>query len=277
MDKSYLIQKLRTIKKEEYKLGKGENALELALIMLRYIGDTDSELRDDLIYSVMSNWIVNDVFSVDELYKILGISLDDGHLFYNIGNIDDSVFTRSFSMLIVAAILYAHRKNNFLTKEDLGIVKDKLICYMRKEKDLRGYVDKKGWAHSVAHGSDALDEIAQCTEIDKEDLREILNIIYEKVEVDYYIYIHDEDERMITAVMSILNREMLSESEIISWIVGFRQNLKLGKYSDKNDNIYINIKNFLRGLYFRILKEDKSSKYLYIIQEKLENIKLSTL
>ena len=272
MDKNYLIEKLRTIKKEEYKLDKKENALELALIMLRYVGDTDSELRDDLIYSVMSNWIVNDVFSADELYKILKISLDDSYLFYNIGNIGDSVFTRSFSMLIVAAVLYAHRKSNFLTKEDLGIVKNKLIYYMRKEKDLRGYVDKKGWAHSVAHASDALDEIVQCREIDKEDLREILNIIHEKVEVDYYIYIHDEDERMITAAMSILNREILSESEIISWIEGFGQNLKLEGYSDKNNNIYINMKNFLRGLYFRILKEDKSSKYLHIIQKKLENI-----
>ncbi|MBU5482695.1 DUF2785 domain-containing protein [Clostridium sp. MSJ-11] len=272
MNKKHLVEKLRKIKDEGYKLDKEDNAFQLALEMLNYVGDNDSELRDELIYSIMSNWVVNDIFNAEELYKILTISLDERHLFYNIGSIDDSVFTRSFSMLIVAVVLYAHRKNGFLTKEDLDGVKDKLIYYMKEEKDLRGYIDGKGWAHSVAHGADALDEMVQCTEIGREGLIEILNIIHEKVVVNYYVYINDKDERMITAVMNALERKILTDCEIISWIKGFRRDIKLRKYPDEDYNIYMNTKNFLRGLYFRILKENQISKYLNAIEKTLEGI-----
>ena len=57
------------------------------------------------------------------------------------------------------------------------MAKKKLIKYMQKEIDLRGYVEIKVWAHSTAHASDAFNELSKCSCFNKNDLIDILNSI----------------------------------------------------------------------------------------------------
>ena len=38
---------------------------------------------------------------------------------------------------------------------------NKVIHYMMEEKDTRGFIEGKGWAHAVAHGVDALDALTK--------------------------------------------------------------------------------------------------------------------
>ena len=42
------------------------------------------------------------------------------------------------------------------------MIKNNLISYYSKEKDLRTYVEEWGWADAVSHGADALDELIAC-------------------------------------------------------------------------------------------------------------------
>ena len=44
-------------------------------------------------------------------------------------------------------------------------MKDKLISYVNREKDVRGYVREKGWAHCMAHVADAFDELVKNTNL----------------------------------------------------------------------------------------------------------------
>ena len=76
---------------------------------------------------------------------------------YNIHSDDeDAVFTRAFTTLLMALIIDADTKYNFLSQNDILTVKDRLILYMNNEHDFRGYVQDHGWAHSIAHASDTL-------------------------------------------------------------------------------------------------------------------------
>ncbi|NCF68860.1 MAG: DUF2785 domain-containing protein [Chloroflexi bacterium] len=52
----------------------------------------------------------------------------------------DTVFTRTFSMLIVASVLNAHRRHPSLPDSELQVIKSKILRYLKGEKDLRGYV-----------------------------------------------------------------------------------------------------------------------------------------
>ncbi|WP_187287395.1 DUF2785 domain-containing protein [Gottschalkia acidurici] len=161
----------------------------------------DSDLRDKLIYGTLFHWIPNGRLNIDQLKYLLNISLDSSHLFYKIHNKDDdSIFKRIFSVLIVALISYEHRKEKFLSEEVLYQVKDKLIESMLTERDVRGYVEVKGWVHSAAHTADALDEIVQCDCFNKTDLLDVLNSIKSKVWIGYYVYVDEEDERMVTVI-----------------------------------------------------------------------------
>ena len=45
-----LKEKLKAIMGDEFKIPEGANPFEMALAMMDYLGDTESELRDDLIF-----------------------------------------------------------------------------------------------------------------------------------------------------------------------------------------------------------------------------------
>jgi len=53
----------------------------------------------------------------------------------------------------------------------------KVIGYYVKEKDLRGFVEIKGWAHSSAHTAECLSSLVKSGYIKYNELLEILNII----------------------------------------------------------------------------------------------------
>lgn len=256
-EKSILKEKLIKIKANNYLLENKDHYFKVALQMTDNLGSLDSEFRDDLIYTTFYHWIIEDRFTVEQLKCLLNICLDKTHLFYKLQDEDeDAIFTRTFSVLIVALVLYKHREIGILSEKELYEVKDKLMQYMLTERDVRGYVDIKGWAHSAAHTADALDELVQCSCFNTDDLMDVLNSIKAKVCIDYYVYVDEEDERMITAVESAINRKILSKSQIIHWLQGF----KIEKPNDKKKREYwrlrVNMKTFLRSLYFRLLEKE---------------------
>lgn len=265
-----LKEKLKKVKENNYAIVDEENAYELAIEMLKGIGSIDPVLRDDLIYSILSKWIQEDMFTYEQLKNLLSLSIDDQHLFYKLGEINhDSVFTRSFSLLVIAVILYKNNEKEFLILSDLENVKKRLFHYAVKENDIRGYVEEKGWAHSIAHLADCLDELAKNQNSNHIDLFMILKIINLRILESENVHVCEEDERLVTAVCAILDRSILSEDEIENWIMSFKNIEKTGEYV-KDFNMKINSKHFLRSLYFRLnqLESDKHS----IISKALEDL-----
>lgn len=255
MEEGTLKKRLEAIKSGKIKPG-GKEKKDLAFEMLEKIGVVDYELRDDLIYSVFSEWIIDGAFPEEDLKKFLGVSTDENHMFFKIGEDGtDSVFTRTFSALIAAAILYRNNRREFLSEEEVNTANEKVVRYMKEERDLRGYVDGKGWAHSAAHAADALDELAQCPKTDREELLKVLGVIRFKVMTRRYTFVNAEDERMATAVVSALDRNILSSGEFGTWLKSFEE-LGLTDRWEENHRIIINAKGFLRSLYFRTLNTD---------------------
>ncbi len=247
-----LILYLQKIKENNYKIKDYDNINEYLDLMLYYIGDKDPVLRDKLIYTTFYNWIVKiKYFEYDELLNILHIVLDKEHLFYNIGNKEDeSVFVRSFSSLIVCLILNRHREDNFLDEKTLFYVKNSLITYYNEEKDLRGYVEGYGWAHSIAHGADGLYEITLLKECNEEMSIDILDSIKRKLLNGYYIFCHEEDERMICAVDTIFKRELISRERFEMWLIYLTK--CLDEFSEYDGYVSkVNVKSFMRNLYFK--------------------------
>lgn len=266
MKEKELKMKLEEVKKNNYNLKKDESYFKLSTIMMENIGALDPELRDDLIYDIFCKWILEKRLTKEDLEFLLKLALDDSHLFYKLlEKEEDAVYTRSFSMLSIALIIYVHREESFLKKEVVFEVKDKILDYMYKEEDLRGYVKERGWAHSMAHGADVLDELANCTCLVEKDLIEILYCIKEKMTTSSYVYIEEENERMVNAVESVLNRNLIREEAILNWLGDFQLqgNSHIEKLHSK-----VNTKSFLRSLYFRLID---TSEY-EAIKVKIKNI-----
>ncbi|MCA0350590.1 MAG: DUF2785 domain-containing protein [Chloroflexi bacterium] len=268
-----LKDQLQTIADNNFSISNEVKPFDLALMMLDHIGSTDSYLRDNLIYTSFATWILDHhLFSHDELNQLLSIVLDEKHLFYRIGETNThSVFTRSFSVLLLPLLLIENRTSAFLSEAAIQSIKSKLLQYIHDEQDLRGYTEAYGWAHAVAHMADAFDDLAQCSALDAHDLQAILQAISTKICVGTTYYIHEEDERMVTAVMSIINRNILTEHDLAEWITGFDIQLQ---QSDQNplNYTYFNTKQFLRSLYFRLQPKNGQEKTVQVINQLLNKI-----
>lgn len=273
IEKNRLEEILRDVKEKEYAVPEGTDIEPIIESMLFHIGYPEHELRDELIYGTFSHWIVHTPrLSEKLLRKILQKGLDEDHLFFEIGETaGPSVHRRTFSMLLIPLILINHRNRNFLSREEVLDIFGKVSRYFSEEKDFRGYLPETGWAHSIAHGADALDDLALCDEIEYPELISILEIIRSKVCIADYAYIDNEDERLVTAVMSIISREIISVEEVCQWIKGLA-NMKNPAVINYKDNMRLNIKNFLRSFYFRVLDVKAMEKIESVLKDVLKDL-----
>lgn len=271
MEKQALKELLKSIKNNEYAVPKGVSPYQLSLMMMDNIGDIDSELRDDLILPNLCIWINEGILSIDEVYKLLMIALDEEHILKGLGSIGDSVFSRTFSCEIVASIIYRHRKEKFISQDDIKKAFNTVLKFYNEDKDVRGYIEDKGWAHGAAHGADVLDEFARCEEFGYEELKKILDAICKKVNTNHYGYIHFEDERMITAVKAVLERKIIPAKEIEDWIKNFNKIEKTGRYPE-DLVIEFNINSFLKSLYFRLIDKPEYEQITNTVKDVLNEI-----
>jgi len=243
---------LKRMEAEHYTLHEGELIQDILTLMLRYIGDPDPDLRDELIYPAFYAWINDETtLSAAELRSLLTVLLDDQHLFFQIGSDGDpSVFTRAFSSLPIALIVRRHWQKPFLVQADFQYLKDSLLRYYQEEKDLRGYLPEGGWAHAAAHGADALVELVQCPESDNSVLLEILAAIKGMLHNGHHIFQDEEDERIASIVDTMIEKRLLPQQIIAEWISSLAVCASWPK-SRSQVIARVNSKNFLRCLYFR--------------------------
>jgi hypothetical protein len=268
-----LMIDLQRIEENDYELRSGEDIKDYVKLMLEHIGDPEPVLRDELIYSTFYKWINEKRWFNDaELRELLWILLDEQHLFYHIGNKEDlTVYTRTFSVLVVALILQRHREMAILDSSEFIKVKQGLIRYYEEERDLRGYMEKEGWAHAAAHGADALDELVLCSESDAAVREEVLAVIQKMLYNDQYIFRDEEDERIATIIVTIIDHHLLPQQSITDWILNLAQ---CGSWPRSHSQYVnrINTKNFLRSLYFRLLLTEKNMDIVDVLLKTEKNL-----
>lgn len=222
--------------------------------MLHHIGSTDAELRDQLIYTLFYRFIIEDEQLTNELLTDLFNSTLKYHLFHGIGETaSDTVFTRAFSTLLIALILYQDRQQGFLSEPDLDMLKAKLLAYLDCEIDTRGYVPTKGWAHAIAHVADAFDELVLHPSLDETEFGEILEALWDKVMFPT-VYLHDEDERLLNPIFALLGRGM-DEHEIVVLLDGLPAQLNAQKQQLDPEHywhVVHNVKTFLKSFFVKL-------------------------
>ena len=243
--------------------------------MLIFMGNTNPELRDDLICSTFYEWADNGILTTSLMNKILNICISDQYLFLGIGEKNtDTVFTRAFSSLYIGLALGKHDETPYLTNEEILSVKQTLLNYVKQERDFRGFVKGKGWAHAIAHVSDALNELVFCDGLSREDFLEILESIKLIVLNDTLVYKAGEDDRISVVFESICERDVLSKNDIRNWLQEFDYQFdrNAGEYPQVFYS-HVNRRHFLRCIYFMLLSLgdfDELAEYIVDMLKRIE-------
>lgn len=243
--------------------------------MLDNIGSSDPELRDRLIFNTFGKLIFEDYLTTEQIEHILEVCLNK--LFLAIGQKEnDSVFTRSFSALAIGLILEKDRQSQLLSEDHLSQAIEASIAYLKHEKDVRGYVDSKGWAHSVAHGADLIATAIKHPKFKwalSSECLEVIKLCLFKESINQIPYVDDEDERLIFAVEALMDHG-LTEDDLEVWLLTIsnelRQLLEREGYSLNFFWKKTNIVNFLRSFYFRLRYKNECLKLQEIIADILQ-------
>jgi len=220
--------------------------------MLMQIGNPDSYFRDELIYQSFGKMIFSNQLNSEEIQTLLEIVVQEDYLFYRIGESGtDSVFTRSFSALVIAAVMEYDIEKQVVDPDFVLYTLNKVIHYMMEEKDTRGFIHKNGWAHAIAHGADALDALAKHPLLKKEDISRTLHVVQHSLfrQVDYL----DEEEERLAIIIASLIKHQDAEHAIRVWIEELTGMVETQMDENKGSidayHIQRTVKNFLKSVY----------------------------
>ncbi|MGE6256751.1 DUF2785 domain-containing protein [Heyndrickxia sporothermodurans] len=258
-------ENLYKIINHQFALPDGLSEYEAVLQIVQILGSTDAELRDDLGYHVLSKWLLEKNFlSATQLEELLNRALSNDMLFHHIGEEEtDSVFLRSFSALLIALILIRDNREQFLSESAFRLVMDRVVSYCYLEKDFRSYDEEKGWAHAPAHISDVIDECMINRFVTVDDCNKLWHGLLSLLERAPHVYDAEEDERMATAVTSMIENGKVSLSTLVDWLEEMSVPVRKDIISM---NKQINMKHFIRALFFRLhaknLLPDASQQFI---------------
>ena len=191
---------------------------DLTAELTTMLGSTRPEVRDGTAYPALATWIDRGVY--DDLLTGLGDGMVAG-LSVGLGESGtDSVFRRSFSALIVAECLERDNEQHLVPAAKILDWGDRIAVWFLTEKDTRGYVADKGWAHAIAHGADAIGALADSPHMSAAEHMALLDVLAERLVLQPADapLASGEPDRMAHAAMRILRRGTLGTDVLEPWV-----------------------------------------------------------
>ena len=227
---------------------------DLTAELTRMLGSTDPMVRDETAYPALATWTDRGVY--DHLLSGLGDGMAAG-LAVGLGEQGtDTVFRRSFSALILGECIARDNVAGLVPGAKILEWGDRIATWYLRERDLRGFVPGKGWAHAVAHGADALAALARSDAMGRLELTVLLDVIADRLlHETYHRFLHGEDDRLATATMEILRRDLVSFEVLEPWLARLGAAARPAPDSGDDRDPYAvagDVQAFLRALHLQL-------------------------
>jgi hypothetical protein len=226
---------------------------DLTTELTTMLGSSDPHMRDGLAYPTLATWVDRGVY--DDLITGLGDGMAAG-LTVGLGEQGtDSVFRRSFSVLVLAECLERGTAEHLLTPGKVLQWGDQVATWYLRERDTRGYVPTRGWAHAVAHGADAIGALAASPHLAAPELTVLLDVLADRLLArDTGLLAAGEPDRMAMATMRVLRREVVDLKVLEPWVNRIAAAAAhLGSTEDRDPYLDTgNAQAFLRALYLQL-------------------------
>jgi hypothetical protein len=237
---------------EGHKVPEGRSLADLTSELTTMLGAPDPNERDGIAYPTLATWISEGVY--DELLEGLGDGMAAG-LTVGLGqNGTDSVFRRSFSVLVLAGCVERDSEAHLVPADTVLRWGDRIASWYVRERDLRGFVPGKGWAHTMAHGADAVGALAQSEAMERLELTVLLDVMADRLLLPTEQHlVHAEPDRMALATMKILRRNAVGLEVLEPWIARLAQHARptTERAGNLHDPFLVNgnVHAFLRALH----------------------------
>ena len=206
-----------TLKHNDFKLAAGASAGALTLEATDFLGSTDAALRDGIAYEALAAWIYRDhLLSVDELELVRKKLVGQAQKGMGGGEADE-IFGRSFALLGLSVLAAEDLRQPFMSAaahdELLGLG----LAALERERDLRGFVAGKGWAHITAHSADLLKFLARNPKTTPAQATLIVEHVAERLRSAGIVFVWGEDARLAAALRAVAERPDADPVPFSAW------------------------------------------------------------
>jgi len=225
---------------------------ELTAELTTMLGDPDPSIRDGLACATLTTWITGGVY--DDLLQGLGDGMTTG-LWVGLGeNGTDTVFRRSFSARVLTECLRRENLEHLLPADAVLRWGDRVAGWFVREQDLRGFVPGKGWAHSVAHGADAIAGLGSSMSMGRLELIVLLDVLADRLlEPTEHRLVHGEADRLAAATMTILRRDLISVDVLEPWLTRLGDSVSDSEAEQSELSLVRgNVQSWLRALHLQL-------------------------
>jgi hypothetical protein len=205
---------LLDLKAHEFKLPDAARRQALALDLVACLGNTDQELRDAVAYSALAEWMRSKQLTAATvgtiMDRLLAVLAPD--------RADPAGVQRPFAALTLAEVVRFDRIEAFMTDQQLQQLVDATTRYLQSIRDYRGFDEREGWRHGVAHASDVMLQLAVNPRTTKAQLDQMLAAIATQVAPPgEHFYAYGEGDRLAQAVFYIAKRKLHTADEWKNW------------------------------------------------------------
>jgi hypothetical protein len=210
MSRDQLLQ----LKSSEFTVEDAERRHSLALDLVACLGSIDPTLRDGIAFEALAAWMRGKQLSPATVSAIRDQLLPQLAPDYP----DASGVQRPFAILVLAEIARVDRVEQFMTAPQLQQLIDAGTGYLQSVRDYRGFDEREGWRHGVAHASDLMLQLAVNPRATKAQLDQLLGAIATQVAPPAtHFYIYGEGDRLAQAVFYIASRKLHSPDDWRKW------------------------------------------------------------
>lgn len=226
--KGHTVSGLLALKKSEFLIAADDRRQALALALLPCLASPNPVLRDGIAFETLSFWLRKDQLSLSTRQTLLE------RLQANItgSKPDKQGFNAPFSVLVLSEVARTDRITAWMTAAQRNGLVVATADYLASIRDYRGFDDKQGWRHAVAHSSDLAMQLALNPALEKSQLDLLLKSVTQQISPTIHAYIHGESERLLRPVLYIAKRDLHTEQEWKTWMDKLVLPAPLAKWED---------------------------------------------
>ena len=223
-------EQLMELKANDFAVADASRRQALAIGLLECLGNPDPELRDAIAFEALAAWMRGKQLTpatVGTIRERLMPQLDASYFSNPVGVL------QPFAALVLAEVVRFDRVEPFMTDQQLQQLVDAGTGYLRSIKDYRGFDERIGWRHGVAHCSDLMLQLAVNPRTSKAQLDQMLTAIATQVvPAGEHSYIYGEGDRLAQAVFYIAKRKLHTADEWKKWFAQVAAPAPLANWND---------------------------------------------
>lgn len=204
--------RLDALKASEWAIADDDARNAFALALTACLASPDPAMRDGIAFEALQYMMRHRQLS-DATMLALGDDLEA-----RLVAPEGEGFGRPFAALVLAEVARADRVQPYMTPARRAQLLSASIAYVSNIRDYRGFDEREGYRHGVAHAADLMLQLTLNPAFGKPELTRIRDAIATQIAPATHFYTYGESERLATPILYMSQRAEFNEAEWTEWL-----------------------------------------------------------